>query len=67
MILVFKIVFSLLIFMIGFVGTLATIAGVGSSLGIDAQAMSDNVNVFIVISLLVSGFLTWGFYEQELK
>lgn len=66
--LIFNIVAMVIIFIISFAGTMAGIAGIGISvLGFEAREMQANINAFIGLAIIVSGFVTWGIYEQELK
>lgn len=65
---IFNIIVMALIFATCFAGMMATLVSVCSSVLNFQQAEIESVIYGIVFcAVMVSGFLTWGFYEQELK
>ena len=65
---IFNVIVMALIFVTCFAGMMATLVGVCSSVLHFQQAEIESViYVLVFCAVVVSGFLTWGFYEQELK
>lgn len=65
---IFNVIVMALIFAVGFAGMMATLVGVCSSVLHFQQAEIESViYVLVFCAVMVSGFVTWGFYKQELK
>ena len=65
---IFNVIIMALIFVTCFAGMMATLVGVCSSvLNFQQAEIESGIYGIVFFAVMVSGFLTWGFYEQELK
>ena len=65
---IFNTIFLCLIFLTGFAGMMATqVCFFASVLNFQQAEIKSVVNIFGVVAVLVSSFLCWCIYEQELK
>lgn len=65
---IFNVMVMALIFVTCFAGMMATLVGVCSSvLNFQQAEIESGIYGIVFCAVMVSGFLTWGFYEQELK